>query len=159
MEKYEIRSEVTVYQEDELIQADKELVEAAKEATKTSYSPYSGFSVGAALRLSDGSIFTGSNQENASYPLSLCAERTAIFSAQHFHPNLPIVSIAIAARNDKGFLTAPIPPCGACRQVMLEVEDRYKTSMRILLYGTNGTHTVNSVRDLLPFQFIGESMK
>lgn len=158
MEKYEIKCEVTVYQENELSTEDLELVKAAKEATSSSYSPYSKFRVGAALRLADDSIVTGSNQENASYPLGLCAERTAIFHAQHQHPELAINSIAIAARNEHGFLSDPIPPCGACRQVMLEVEDRYKQNLRILLYGTHGVHVLGSVKDILPFQFVGESL-
>lgn len=159
MEKYEIKSEVIIYQDDELTPEDRELVEAAKQATKHSYSPYSGFSVGAAIRLADGTIFTGSNQENASYSLSLCAERTAIFAAQHQHPEQFVSSIAIAARNKKGFLADPIPPCGACRQVMLEIEHRYHKPMRVLLYGTKGVHTVKTVKDILPFQFVGESME
>ena len=141
MEKYEIKSEVCIFQDDELSAEDRELVELAKEATKSSYSPYSKFQVGAALRLADGTIVTGSNQENASYPLGLCAERTAIFHAQHMHPD------------------QPISPCGACRQVMLEVEDRYHHAMRVLLYGASGTHVVSTVKDLLPFQFISESLK
>ncbi len=158
MEKYEIKSVVCVYKDSELSAEDRELVELAKEATKNSYSPYSRFKVGAALRLADGSIVTGSNQENASYPLGLCAERTAIFHAQHMHPEQPIVAIAIAAFANGHFYPEPISPCGACRQVMLEVEDRYKQPMRVLLYGAGGTHVVSSVKDLLPFQFIGESM-
>lgn len=159
MEKYEIKSEVCVYQENELSLEDRELVEAAKQATQQSYSPYSKFRVGAALRLSDGTVVTGSNQENASYPLGLCAERTALFHAQHTHPDLPVKAIAIAAFANGHFYPDAIPPCGACRQVMLEVEDRYNHPMRVMLYGTNGIHVVRSIKDLLPFQFVGESMK
>ncbi|MBQ8968795.1 MAG: cytidine deaminase [Bacteroidaceae bacterium] len=159
MKKYEIKSEVCVYQDDELSQEDRELVEAAKQATQQSYSPYSKFRVGAALRLADGTIATGSNQENASYPLGLCAERTAIFHAQHMHPEQPIQAIAIAAWANGHFYPEPISPCGACRQVMLEVEDRYKHPIRVLLYGMSGTHVVETVKDLLPFQFISESLK
>jgi len=159
MEKYELKSEVFVYQDNELPAEDLELVEKAKAATSRSYSPYSNFRVGAALRLSDGTIFTGSNQENASFPLGLCAERTAIFAAQHTHPELAVEAIAIAATNDRGFMSEPIPPCGACRQVMLEVEDRYKSPIRVLLYGTKGTHVLKTIKDILPFQFVGDSMK
>lgn len=159
MEKYEIKSEVIIYQDDELTPEDRELVDAAKEATNMSYSPYSGFSVGAAIRLADSTIFTGSNQENASYSLSLCAERTAIFAAQHQHPESSITAIAIAARNKSDFLEAPIPPCGACRQVMLEIEDRYNQPIRVLLFGTKGVHVVNTIKDILPFQFVGKSME
>ncbi len=158
MEKYEIKSEVCVYDDSELSAEDREIVNLAKEATKNSYSPYSKFKVGAALRLADGTIVTGSNQENASYPLGLCAERTAIFHAQHTHPDQPIVALAVAAYANGHFYPEPISPCGACRQVMLEVEDRYKHPMRVLLYGASGTHVVNSVKDLLPFQFVNESL-
>lgn len=159
MEKYNITSEVLIYQEDELSPEDRELVEAAKRATEHSYSPYSQFRVGAALRLQDGTIATGSNQENASYPLGLCAERTAIFHAQHVHPDLAVQAIAIAAWSNGHFYPEPISPCGACRQVMLEVEHRYGRPMRVLLYGASGTHVVQSVRALLPFQFVSESLK
>lgn len=159
MEKYEIKSEVCVFHDDELSAEDLELVELAKEATKSSYSPYSKFQVGAALRLADGTTVTGSNQENASYPLGLCAERTAIFHAQHMYPDQPIVALAIAAYANGHYHPEPISPCGACRQVMLEVEDRYHHSMRVLLYGAEGTHVVETVKDLLPFQFISESLK
>jgi cytidine deaminase len=159
MEKYEIKSEVCVYQDCELSAQDSELIEAAKKATENSYSPYSQFKVGAALRLKNGTIVTGSNQENASYPLGLCAERTAIFHAQHTYPDQPIVALAIAAFANGHYYPEPISPCGACRQVMLEVENRYKQPMRVLLYGTSGTHVVSSVKDLLPFQFISTSLE
>lgn len=159
MEKYTIKSEICVYQDSELSPEDRELVEAAKEATRNSYSPYSEFKVGAALRLADGTIATGSNQENASYPLGLCAERTAIFHAQHQHPEQPITAIAIAAWANGHFYPEAIPPCGACRQVMLEVEDRYQKPMRVLLYGANGTHVIKTVKALLPFQFVSDSLK
>ncbi len=159
MEKYEIKSEVCVYQDSELSADDRELIESAKKATQSSYSPYSKFKVGAALRLQNGEIVTGSNQENASYPLGLCAERTAIFHAQHMHPDLPVQAIAIAAWANGHFYPEPISPCGACRQVMLEVEDRYQHPMRVLLYGAGGTHVVQTVKDLLPFQFVSSSLE
>ncbi len=159
MKTYEISSKVTIYDLQELTEGDRQLVDAAIAATEHSYSPYSQFRVGAALRLENGTLITGSNQENASFPLGLCAERTAIFHAQHQHPDQPITAIAIAARGNKGYLSAPIPPCGACRQVMLEVEDRYKKPIRVLLYGTEGVHVLESAKDLLPFQFVGDSMK
>ncbi len=159
MHKYEIRSEVCVYNLDELCREDKELVQQAMAATENSYSPYSHFRVGAALRLKNGLVITGSNQENASYPLGLCAERTAFFHAQHQHPEQPVLCIAVAARTEEGFTKFPIPPCGACRQVMLEVEDRYNSPIRILLYGTDGIHMLESVKALMPFQFVSQCME
>lgn len=159
MQTYKITAQVSVYQMEELNPEDRLLVEQAIAATEHSYSPYSHFSVGAALRLKNGEVITGSNQENASSSMTICAERNAIFHAQHLHPGQPIVSIAIAARTEKAFTPFPIPPCGACRQVVLEVEDRYKQPIRLLLYGTGGIHVVDTVKDLLPIQFGAENLK
>lgn len=144
---------------DELETSDRQLVEKAIKATDNSYSPYSNFRVGACVRLSDGTEIIGANQENAAYPVSLCAERTAIFAAQVQHPELPIDTIAIAARNTSGVLTSkPISPCGSCRQVMLEMEDRYKQPLRVLLYGTEGVYVIRTVKDLMPLSFAGDDM-
>lgn len=159
MKQYDIVTKVTVFDWDELTPEDRELVESAKKATETSYSPYSHFQVGAAARLANGVIFTGSNQENAAYPSGLCAERTTLFSANAHYPNVPVLSLAIAAYYQDHFLAAPVPPCGACRQVILEVEDRFNQPIRILLYGTDGVHVVDTVKSLLPFQFVGDSMR
>ncbi|MBE6263486.1 MAG: cytidine deaminase [Prevotella sp.] len=145
--------------ESELSAEDQELVSRAKEATKNSYANYSHFYVGAALRLKNGEIIIGANQENAAFPSGLCAERTAVFAAQAQHPEQPIKTLAIAARNANGFLKEPISPCGPCRQVILEVEDRYKQPVRILLYGTDGVYVIDSVKDLLPFCFVDANMK
>lgn len=155
--KIEILAELL--QMDELTAEDRLLVEQAKQATANSYARYSHFYVGAALRLQDGRIVMGANQENAAFPSGLCAERTAIFSAQAQWPDQPVVVLAIAARNEQGFVATPVPPCGACRQVMLEVEDRYKQPIRILLYGTEGVYRIASVKDLLPFTFVDENMR
>lgn len=145
--------------ESELSAEDQELVTRAREATKNSYANYSHFYVGAALRLENGEIIIGANQENAAFPSGLCAERTAVFAAQAQHPEQPIKTLAIAARNANGFLKEPISPCGPCRQVILEVEDRYKQPVRILLYGTDGVYVIDSVKDLLPFCFVDANMK
>jgi len=115
--------------------------------------------VGAACLLADGRIVIGANQENAAFPSGLCAERSAIFAAQSNYPEQPITTLAIAARNEHGFLKSPISPCGACRQVILEIEDRYKQPVRILLYGEDGTYCFRSVKDLLPFSFVDANMK
>lgn len=144
---------------DELSKEEQVLVEKAKIATKNSYANYSHFHVGAACQLSDGSIMIGANQENAAFPSGLCAERTAVFAAQANHPELSIQTIAIAANNKYGFLKDPISPCGACRQVILEIEDRYKHPVRILLYGTEGIYCFNSIKDLLPFCFVDANMR
>lgn len=159
MKKIDLSITIGFGKYEELSSADQELVEKAKDATHNSYSPYSKFAVGAALRLADGTIITGANQENAAFPSGLCAERTAIFAAQAQHPDQPITTLAIAARNQNGLMKDPIVPCGSCRQVMTEIEDRYHQPIKILLYGTAGIYIVNSVKDILPLSFIGDSMK
>lgn len=159
MKKLKIEINYLFVQPDELSSDDLELVELAKNATKNSYANYSHFYVGAAVRLSDGNTMIGANQENAAFPSGLCAERTAIFAAQAQHPEQSITTLAIAARNDNGFLSDPISPCGACRQVILEIEDRYKSPIKILLYGSQGIYVMESVKDLLPFCFIDANMR
>lgn len=147
-------------QMDELSPEDRELVQCAIDSTSRSYSKYSHFSVGAAIRLQNGEIVLGANQENAVFPVGLCAERTAIFAAQVAHPELSIDVIAISAKNAQGELTLdPVTPCGSCRQVMLEMEDRYKKPMRVLLYGKRGVYVINTVRDLMPLSFAEEAME
>lgn len=159
MEEIKLQTTFCFAQPEELSEDDKQLVERAIEATASSYSPYSHFAVGAALRLSDGTIVIGSNQENAAFPSGLCAERTAIFAAGATHPDKAVTALAIAARNGAGLTAEPVSPCGACRQVILEVEQRYNCAVRILLYGTNGVYIINSIRDLLPLCFVDESMR
>ena len=144
---------------DELSADDQHLIQTAIAATENSYSPYSRFQVGAALRLANGKEVMGANQENAAFPSGLCAERSAIFAAQSNYPDQPVTALAIAARNEHGLMHDPIVPCGACRQVILEIEDRYKQPIRILLYGTRGVYVINTVKELLPLQFVSESMK
>ncbi len=148
-----------VAQQDELSQQEQELVEKAIGATANSYARYSHFCVGAACLLADGTIVIGANQENAAFPSGLCAERTAIFAAQANYPDQPITTLAIAAKNEDGMMKLPISPCGACRQVILEIEDRYSRPVRILLYGTDGILIFDSVKDLLPFCFVDANMR
>lgn len=144
---------------EELTEKEQHLLQTAIAATGNSYSPYSRFRVGAALLLANGTEVMGANQENAAFPSGLCAERSAIFAAQSSCPDQAITTIAIAAANEYGLMREPIVPCGACRQVMLEIEDRYKQPVRVLLYGTSGVYVINTVKDILPLQFVGESMK
>lgn len=144
---------------DELQTSDEELVRCAMKATYHSYSEYSHFCVGAALRLDDGRIVIGANQENAAFSATLCAERSAIFAAQAQYPDHHIEALAIAARNENGFLADPISPCGECRQVMLGIEDRYKKPMRLLLYGTKCVYCVERAANLLPLSFVDSCMQ
>ncbi len=159
MKEYKIEIPVEVLSLEELPADQKELVDTAIASTESSNAKYSRFNVGAAVRLANGMIVRGANQENASFPLSICAERTAIFSAQVNFPDQPIVMIAICARNDDGLLKEPVTPCGSCRQVMVEMEDRYGNDMTVLLYGTGKIYRLRSAKDLLPLSFAGEDMK
>jgi cytidine deaminase len=159
MKDLTITAHINIYQYNELKEADRTLIDAAKEATKRSYVPYSHFHVGAAVRLEDDSILTGCNQENAAYPSGLCAERTTIFYANAQYPELAITTLAIAARTEQDFVDQPIPPCGACRQVILESENRYNHPIRILLYGKKCIYEVRNVGDLLPLSFEASSME
>lgn len=139
---------------EELSAEDRHLIDEAKRATKRSYAPYSRFHVGAAALLEGGVVVTGSNQENVAYPSGLCAERTALFSAGSACPDKAVVALAIAANTEGKFTRRPITPCGACRQVMLETEQRYQTPIRILLYGAEEVCVINGgVKELLPLQF------
>ena len=144
---------------DELSVADRELIEQAMKATDNAYAEYSHFYVGAALRLANGRIVIGANQENEAFPSGLCAERIAVFSAQANFPDQSIEALALVARNDNGLIDNPVTPCGACRQVLLGVEERYGLPMRILMYGKSGVYSVGSAKDLLPLSFVDSSMK
>lgn len=160
MKELNLHISIRIYTYEELDAADRELIDAAREATHRSYAPYSHFSVGAAARLADNTVVCGSNQENAAYPSGLCAERTTLFYANSRYPDQAVTTLAIAARNEQGeFLDDPIPPCGACRQVMLETEVRYRQPMRILLYGRKGIYEVKKVGDLLPLSFDASAMQ
>lgn len=158
MEHINISIDICVSGYDELPGHIKELVKAAKAATGNSYSQYSQFCVGAALRLEDGTIIRGANQENAAFPVTMCAERAAIFNAQSNLPQLAITHIAIAAKNNDGFTREPVTPCGSCRQVMLEMEHRYKRDITVYLCGRDKVYRIDSVKDLLPLSFVDESM-
>ena len=158
MKEIEIKSLFRVYDMDELSQSDRELVSAAMEATKGSYAPYSKFRVGAAARLANGLVFTGANQENAAYPSGLCAERTTLFAANAQYPDQPVLALAIAARKGNRFMSTPISPCGACRQVISGVEDRFGHPVRILLYGTEGIYECNGIDALLPLRLVDSDM-
>lgn len=153
-----IESEIRAFKFDELSEAVRSLVDAARDATSNSYTPYSKFNVGAAVRLEDGTIIKGANQENAAFSVTMCAERAAIFNAQSNNPELAITEIAIAAKNANGFVKEPVTPCGSCRQVLLEMEYRYKRDIKIYLCGASNVYEVKSVKDILPLSFADDSM-
>ena len=154
MKEMTINTKVLVCTLDELSPADREVVDAARAATANSYAVYSHFNVGAAVRLADGTIVRGTNQENAAYPSGLCAERTTLFWANSQYPTQAVEVLAIAARTEHGELPTPIPPCGACRQVILETEKRFNKAMRIILYGAKECYIIEEgVKALLPLSF------
>lgn len=144
---------------DELPADQRELVDRAMAATDNSNAKYSGFHVGAAIRLADGRVMIGANQENAAFSLCICAERSVIFAAQANYPDQSINAIAIAARNADGFVPSPVTPCGSCRQVMVEMEDRYKNNMTVLLCGKDKVFRLKSAKDLLPLGFVDDNMR
>lgn len=138
---------------DEMQKNDIELALAAVDAIKGSYAPYSNFCVGAAVRLEDGTIVTGANQENAAYPSGICAERTAMFSAGAAYPDKAMVSIAIAGGAGGVLDSNPASPCGACRQVMAQYQTKGGKDMSIILVGDGKILKFSRVDDLLPFVF------
>ena len=158
MQQRIIETKVAVYHFEELSEEYKSLINRAKEQVKKSYAPYSKFHVGAALLLENGEIVTGNNQENAAYPSGLCAERTAMFYANSQYPNVPVKTLAVAAWTNGKFVTQPITPCGACRQVLLETETRFKNDITVLLYGTEAVFKIENVKELLPLSFINDSL-
>lgn len=138
---------------DELEAKDRELVQAAIEATGLSYAPYSNFNVGAAVMFTDGVIIKGANQENAAFPSSLCAERTALYYASASRPDKIMSAIAIAASQNGQLLPSPVSPCGACRQVMAQYQTKSGIPMQILLVGNDKILKFEKVEDLLPLIF------
>lgn len=155
MKEIKIETVLEVYEQlDELPKPVQELMNRAKEARLDSYSPYSNFSVGAALLLENGEIVTGSNQENASYPSGLCAERTAIYYAGARFPHSKMKMMAIIAGSNLHPTTEPIPPCGACRQAIAEYEVNQKESIEIYFMGETGKVVKSkSLANLLPLIF------
>lgn len=148
--------QILVYEYDTVVglpEADQELLLAARKASENAYAPYSKFRVGAALRLENGEVITGSNQENADFTDGLCAERVAIFYANSKYPDIAVKALAVTANSAKGLIEGPAQPCGSCRQVLVETESRYKKSMRIILDGRKRIHVIEGADNLLPFAF------
>ena len=138
----------------ELNFADQQLVRAAENVMKSAYSPYSKFSVGASLLLSNGEIVTGSNQENIAYPSGLCAERVALFYAGSNFPKENVETLCVVAKGDLIDVNTLLSPCGGCRQVMVETESRQDKKYRVIMVNQNGSVIIfNSATDLLPLAF------
>jgi cytidine deaminase len=141
----------------ELTEGDRELLAAARECLKTAYAPYSKFHVGAAIRLENEAIVTGTNIENASFPMCICAEPSALAAAKFAFPDEKPLAMAISVENrapNGAKSTTPGMPCGACRQIIFEAECRYQSPIRLILQGETGDIWIfDSVKRLLPFAF------
>jgi cytidine deaminase len=140
---------------DELDETDVHLLKTALDSAANAYAPYSRFRVGAAILLEDGSVVCGNNQENASYPQGMCAERVALFSAAAQFPEKRILTLALVAEKSE----MPLSPCGGCRQVLLEYEQRQDSPIRLLMGAADGSVIVlQHSADLLPFSFSKENL-
>jgi cytidine deaminase len=154
MKEKEIRLVYTEYNDiAEMQESDRKLIEKAIEAGRKAYAPYSRFLVGAALLLENGTIVTGANVENAAFPSGSCAEKTALSYAVTNYPGLKPLAIAIAARTENGLTHEPVPPCGNCRQMLLEEEIRNGQPIRVILYSAGKTVLVPSSEKLIPLHF------
>jgi cytidine deaminase len=159
MEELEIVAKIKIYSYSELSDEQKSVIEAAKEATLRSYSPYSHYAVGAAVLLDNGEILSGNNQENAAYPSGLCAERTTLFYAGSRYPEAKVLKLAIIARTQGEITADQCAPCGACRQVILESEERGGQPIEILMCSRDRVFAAEGIRTLLPLAFGSETLQ
>lgn len=155
MKKLTIETVLEVYDSvSELPQDVQELMQQAQEAREKAYAPYSSFRVGAAMKLQNGGVVLGNNQENAAYPSGLCAERVAVFYAGATYPGVAINVIALTVRSLNHVVDTPTPPCGSCRQALAEYEVNQGTPMVVYFMGEKGSVVkAASIKDLLPLIF------
>ncbi len=151
------KKKVISYQEyssiSELPEKEALLLQEAIAATDASYSPYSKFRVGAAVRVSDGRIFKAANQESEAFPSGMCAERSLLYYVLSTFPDVPIEAMAIAAKKGRKLTETPTRPCGACIQVMLDAQNRGGKPIKIILGAASKIEVISSVNDLIPFSF------
>jgi cytidine deaminase len=161
MQKQDYQFEFEIYDSiDELSEDDKWLLDEAREVTQHAYAPYSRFQVGAVAKLSNGEIISGTNQENASFPAGLCAERVVLASISSLFPKMAIESMAISYFNHNGESNHPITPCGICRQGLQEFKDKTKAPVRLILGGMHGkVYIIQDAGMLLPLSFTSQDMK
>ena len=155
MKTIELTSKILVYENRSEAPAEiQSLLSEADAAAQRAYAPYSKFHVGAAILLNNGQVITGSNQENAVFPAGLCAERTAAFAASSLYPEVPFHQIAVTAINPLEVLKEPVSPCGSCRQVLSEYENKFNQPIEVILAGQEGpVYRFSCVADLLPYTF------
>lgn len=161
MTKKQIQFDIEVYQSvEELTAEDAVLVKKAREITEQAYAPYSNFHVSAVAMLTNGEMLTGTNQENASYPVGICAERALLSTISSVYPDVSIETIAISYHNLNGESSRPISPCGMCRQAIAEYEVRFKKSIRLILSGMSGEiYVIAKASQILPLTFTASDMK
>ncbi len=154
MREIDIVTPIKAYAYEELSDNDRSLVDAARRAIAGAYAPYSNFKVGAAIRLDNGLVITGANQENAAFPSGTCAERSACYYAGANYPDAKFDTIAIAAVEPSGKeIKSPVAPCGACRQALLEYEKLAGHKVPVFLVGSNEIYRLPSVASMLPLAF------
>lgn len=148
-----VKTQLTQFDWADLDENTQMLIEMAQKATDRAYAPYSNFLVGAALKLENGEIYTGTNQENMAYPSGLCAERVAFFAAKSDYPQLAVTQVVVVARRRDHSSFQLATPCGSCRQVMSEYENQQKQKIELLLVDGATVYHSASIANLLPFQF------
>ena len=154
MKEREIQIKYNEFGHDEISAEDKHLVKVALDAAKNAYAPYSHFRVGAAVLLENGTVVSGSNQENAAYPSGLCAERVALFYANSNYPDKSVNCITVVViDSENNIIPQLVSPCGSCRQVISESEMRYDKNIRLLLVSEKTIMEFHSIQDLLPMSF------
>lgn len=160
MKEKKFEFEYEVYDDiGQLAEEDAWLLREAKAVTEQAYAPYSKFHVGAVAMLENGQVVAGTNQENASYPVGICAERVLLGSVATLHPNIPVKSIAISYNSEEIKSDHPISPCGMCRQALLEYETRLKKPIRLILGGMEGkVYVIKTASQLLPFAFTSDEL-
>ena len=160
MEKNKFQFTYEVYNDSsELDEKDAWLLNEARMVTEQAYAPYSNFHVGAIAILENGQVVAGTNQENASYPVGICAERVLLGSIATLHPNVSVKTIAISYNSEQVKSDHPISPCGMCRQALLEYETRTNKSIRLILGGQEGKiFIIDSAKMLLPFAFTSDEL-
>jgi cytidine deaminase len=147
--EYEVYNDIS-----ELKKEDADLLTKARAVTRQAYAPYSNFFVGASAKLNNGEIVSGTNQENASYPVGICAERVLLGNAATLYPGVSIDTMAISYDSKEVKSDHPISPCGMCRQSLLEYETRTKQPIRLILAGQEGNiYIIKTIQFLLPFAF------
>ena len=154
MKKREISISYLEYRDrEELPEADRRLVDEAVRAASGAYAPYSGFMVGAAIMLDDSTIVCGANVENAAFPSGSCAEKTVLsYTVANYHDK-ETAAIAIAAISGGSLTADPVPPCGNCRQMLIEEEQRLGRPIRVILAGKTGIIVLENCRSLMPLSF------